>query len=1123
MPNALQKARDLFYGIGNSLGVAGTQNGNVLIRNNSLAGRLLQGSQRVAQAIQKPEENLWYPQALAQGKLRTGIKPIDYAGQRMGNYIQNMYVASAKQLPQDISNIVSNKPVNIGGYQIPKALNPVARVGKLGLDVLGAIPDPTDVLYGGLNFLKGTGVAQREKKGFLGSLDTQIKAMTLEKPVGLGEALSTNPTTQTIGNIAELPLMLFFGGKMVRSNQADNLIKKAQPEIEALIRDVNSYDTFNPRSQMTIIDDVTAVAKKYIPQVVNSKEMKEMSTLNPRKWMQLVSTFLQDRVVIANHPEVNVGLGTRAMKKLDPTQPKGVGGAGGTLPNGQKSVSSSQLSAPKASLRTTKQQLFQPQPETIPSPSQSKSAKPSVVASQPYFNTNRLNVSDETRTVVRQTVSEIKPQIEEVVGKKLSNKEVVDFSNVSSRVLHKAVDRQQTLEWEAALLKARQILSSQAVSGTMTKEYLDNLLAIKSLGSDTARKLQSFSIGADPKLNNAKGAILEAILKVTDDAEKILKESKGVDFNNYEQTAAFYRKFVKPNAGDWIEKIRYTSMLSSPNTHINNTMSNFQGTALIAPIEKTITGMVDFLKSTVTGKKRSAFTGEGVAYMRGYWSKLHEASQNFADVMSGRKFSTAQELHNLPLTAPGTTGRKVENTQNFFPRLLQASDEFFTTLTEGAVMKSLEYRASRGVKTRFPEIKATAEARKRLFNAPFNLDEEGPVLKALEYLPMKVAEARNSNNPVVRTVAKYTFPFVRIPSNILKASVEYSPLGVLTLPGAKNKVEQVSKAILGTSIGLGTAMLVGSDRMTWSEPTDPKKKSMFRAAGMQPYSVKVGNKWISFSKLHPAIAFNMALVAAVRDAERNKSLSDSEVETVLNGAAKWVNFYADMSYVKNIGDFVSSAKGDAEGISRYLSNYPQQLIPFRALMGWVTRIIDPYQRKIDTTGNVLEKQLQQLSTQIPLLSQTVPARLDQSGQPIENQNRLFNAITPIGKVTTEKTQEKNMYLYLGGQTAKQTYNSLKKLSPEEANRISKIIKQQNPTLYSNLVKIKKQANLGVSRREEKYINLNILERATKVADELNKLSTREEKNVLVKRYTQLGIITDDVKKQLLQMKRDGRL
>jgi len=657
----------------------------------------------------------------------------------------------------------------------------------------------------------------------------------------------------------------------------------------------------------------------------------------------------------------------------------------------------------------------------------------------------------------------------------------------------------------------------------MTKEYLDNLLAIKSLGSDTARKLQSFSIGADPKLNNAKGAILEAILKVTDDAEKILKESKGVDFNNYEQTAAFYRKFVKPNAGDWIEKIRYTSMLSSPNTHINNTMSNFQGTALIAPIEKTITGMVDFLKSTVTGKKRSAFTGEGVAYMRGYWSKLHEASQNFADVMSGRKFSTAQELHNLPLTAPGTTGRKVENTQNFFPRLLQASDEFFTTLTEGAVMKSLEYRASRGVKTRFPEIKATAEARKRLFNAPFNLDEEGPVLKALEYLPMKVAEARNSNNPVVRTVAKYTFPFVRIPSNILKASVEYSPLGVSTLPGAKNKVEQVSKAILGTSIGLGTAMLIGSDRMTWSEPTDPKKKSMFRAAGMQPYSVKVGNKWISFSKLHPAIAFNMALVAAVRDAERNKSLSDSEVETVLNGAAKWVNFYADMSYVKNIGDFVSSAKGDAEGISRYLSNYPQQLIPFRALMGWVTRIIDPYQRKIDTTGNVLEKQLQQLSTQIPLLSQTVPARLDQSGQPIENQNRLFNAITPIGKVTTEKTQEKNMYLYLGGQTAKQTYNSLKKLSPEEANRISKIIKQQNPTLYSNLVKIKKQANLGVSRREEKYINLNISERATKVADELNKLSTREEKNALVKRYTQLGILTDDVKKQLLQMKRDGRL
>lgn len=303
---------------------------------------------------------------------------------------------------------------------------------------------------------------------------------------------------------------------------------------------------------------------------------------------------------------------------------------------------------------------------------------------------------------------------------------------------------------------------------------------------------------------------------------------------------------------------------------------------------------------------------------------------------------------------------------------------------------------------------AYLEGRKRLFNAAFGLKEEGYVLKALEFIPQKVAEARTSSNPVISTIAKYTFPFVRVPSNILKASLEYSPMGVSTIPGASNKVEQLSKAILGTSVGIATATLVAGDRMTWAEPTDPTKKAQFRAAGMQPYAIKIGDNWVSYSKMHPAIAFNLALVAAVRDAEKNKLLDDSQVQTVLNGVAKWVNFYADMSYVKNIGDAVSGINGDLTAGTRQASNYVQQLVPYRALMGWVARIVDPYQRKVDPDGSILSKQLQQLETQIPGLSMTVPAMKDSKGNPVENQNRFVNAFSPI-KITTENPEAKKIY------------------------------------------------------------------------------------------------------------------
>lgn len=681
-----------------------------------------------------------------------------------------------------------------------------------------------------------------------------------------------------------------------------------------------------------------------------------------------------------------------------------------------------------ASPQTSKLPKTQQQLETNPLNPVTKPESTLADSSSPYFNTKNLNIKDKSKTFVTKTIEEVKPEIEKVTGKKLTNKETVEFANNSAGVLNKVVTRTETLAWEAKMLKARELLAKQASEGKITQEYLDNLLAIKSQGSDIARKLQSLSMGADPKEATAKQAILEAILKVTDDTEALLKKAKGVDFNDYDQAASFYRQFVKPKASDWLEKVRYSSMLSSPNTHINNASSNFQGTGIIAPIEKTISGQVDWLLSAINpNRKRQQFAGEGAAYAKGYYSNIGNAWTKFTDTMTGKKLSSAQEMYSLPLTEKGTTGRKVENVLSVPGKLLQAADEFFQTLTEGGSTEALKYREGQGIKIRDIEGQAYLEGRKRLFNSGFGLKEEGYVLKALEFIPQKVAEARMSSNPVISTIAKYTFPFVRVPSNILKASVEYGPLGVTTLPGASNKVGQLSKAILGTSIGLAVAALVGEDRLTWAEPRDEKKRNAARAAGWQPYSLKIGNNYYSYSKMHPAIAFNLALVAAVRDSEKKKLLDDGQVETVLNGLAKWVNFYADMSYVKNIGDAVSGINGDLSAGTRQVSNYVQQLVPFRALMGWVARIVDPYQRQVDPKGEILDKQLQQLMTQIPGLSSQVPIRQDSSGNLVENPHRLINAFSP-SRVTTEKTKLMGDYNRLEGLT--------------QFNRQEAVIKQQ---------------------------------------------------------------------------------
>lgn len=621
----------------------------------------------------------------------------------------------------------------------------------------------------------------------------------------------------------------------------------------------------------------------------------------------------------------------------------------------------------------------------------------------PYFNTNKYNVSQDAKKQLNQTIQEIKPQIEQAVGKPLSNKETIAAANASSKVLHKVVNRKQTADFTAKLLRTRQQLAAAADSGTVDKAYIDNLLAIKSQATDIARKLQSFNIGADPKAVTSRDAILEAVMKVEQDSNKITEAAKGVDFNDLNQATDFYRQFVKPSTKDWIDLIRYNSMLSSPTTHIVNMASNLVNNGVVAPIEKTLTGTLDFLGSQITGKKQTQFASEGAVYAKGYLSSLHDAAHNFADSLRGKIVTGNLDVRQIPLS----TRQSVKNL-NLPTRLLEASDQFFQKLTQGAETAALQYRKSKGVNVGNIETTALGNAQYRLFRSELHRAGQGTVLNAIDDFTGLIQKARNSDNPVTSTIAKFTLPFVQTPMNILKQGIEYSPAGLLTLPGAANKTEQLSKAIMGSAAAAATAMLVASGRTTWAEPTDPAKKAAFRAAGLQPYAVKIGNNWVSYAKLPPALGFPIAFISAIHDAEQNKTIDQNQVDVILNAAAKYGNFFADQSYVKNIGDLVSAAKGSPEAMGRFVSNYPQQLIPYRALFGWMARLIDPYQRQANTNASFLDQQVQQLMMQVPGLSMLTPARLDKNGEPILNQNAALNAFSPL-RVTTENPAKKQVY------------------------------------------------------------------------------------------------------------------
>jgi hypothetical protein len=168
------------------------------------------------------------------------------------------------------------------------------------------------------------------------------------------------------------------------------------------------------------------------------------------------------------------------------------------------------------------------------------------------------------------------------------------------------------------------------------------------------------------------------------DSKKYIKDAIGVDFNNPTEVVNFYRKYVPPKFGEILDEIRYSNMLSSPLTQIVNTASNIIQSLIVKPIEKTITGQLDWVKSKLTGSERQYYASQGIDYAKGTWKSLPDAWTKFKSIASGKEINLRPDMEFIPTTTKGPL--KWYTTPL---RVLEASDQFFRTLVQSGEKKSL--------------------------------------------------------------------------------------------------------------------------------------------------------------------------------------------------------------------------------------------------------------------------------------------------------------------------------------------------------------------------------------------------------------------------------------------------
>lgn len=391
---------------------------------------------------------------------------------------------------------------------------------------------------------------------------------------------------------------------------------------------------------------------------------------------------------------------------------------------------------------------------------------------------------------------------------------------------------------------------------------------------------------------------------------------------------------------------------------------------------KPIAGALDMLRSAVTGSPRERFAGETLPYIYGQIVGTPAAIDRFARTFKNEVGSQDNEFEPPRIAIKGKTGRIVR----IPTRLLAAVTDFYNAVNYNGELYAGAFRAAtqEGLSgadrmARIRELAAHPTQDMQKSAAQFartqtfqdNFQGEGWYNAAMrEALRLK-------NNKL----ARWLFPFVRTPANIVRENVRFSPLG--TVGAVKGAIagdvrggalsDLSAKNVLGTSIFLWALHKALGGQITGAGPTNPEKRRALTATGWQPYSVLKDGEYQSFRRMVPV---NFALGAAADIADQIKANPNDptlagKIYTAITHTSKQV---LDNPFLPTISDIANAMQSSKRAAS--FASY--EVIP-----GFVRDTA----HMLDRTVRTPQTAAQEFETNIPGLTSRVPARIDSSGQP----------------------------------------------------------------------------------------------------------------------------------------------
>ncbi len=641
-------------------------------------------------------------------------------------------------------------------------------------------------------------------------------------------------------------------------------------------------------------------------------------------------------------------------------------------------------------------------------------------------NLERINAGDDVKKVILETSADYEGKIQEARRGTITHettRELADKLGLTEEQLLKRRKGQAFNAEEA--LAARDILNSSAnrivsltnevmkkrADGTVTdKDLVDFRLEVQKhaaiqaevsgLTAEAGRALSAFRIMSENNKNIKNAQDILDSFGGKEKVETILDNVKKL--NDDQLSKVDWTKVLKEKVVDKIHRYFIESILSGPPTHLANIISNAATAMYRVGIEKPSTVATEAVLSKVQKRKANRYIGEVPAEFTGMIKAIPEAINSAKNTLfTGiQKAGVKTEDSQILTTETQFTPLKQNKYGALLPtRWLSAADEFFKVLNYSGEISSLAYRQAKteghtgeNLSKRYiellsnPEEKmsndAWEEARYRTFT-----DSPGRITRQIMSLRRSIPGAR------------YVIPFLNTPVKILKYGLERTPVSSELMLYKKIKSGEISKENLSDEIGkmlfshiaaIPIVMAAMNGSITGSGPQDTKKRNELLRTGWLPYSIKIGDTYVSYSRIEP-IATVIGAIADFSTLDIGDDLSLTDIAGRIGYAIQ--QNITNKTFFSQLANFVKATEDFKQYGENFITNFASSAIP--NLSGKIADAVDPYYRNANTLTDIYLRK-------IPGVSEILYPRRDIFGRPIEKSPSGLMALFSPVKVSNNK-------------------------------------------------------------------------------------------------------------------------